>query len=259
MPLLDDLHRPKRFQASSCMLWFFVIGLVLFFAWSVFHTVAETTRGTGEVISSSPVHRLRITDGGVLDSLRVAEGDLVQAGQVVALLTKTPGGMVEESTQHLPPKHSIINIIRAPINGIAKNLRMASPGAALFTGEELMQIIPIPEKLIIEAKVHPEDMSAIHSGLSASVTFNAENSALRGTMEGTVSYISADIIKEDGNSKKHNSYRVYVEADCRQIKTISGKLIDILPGMSSQVDIHTGRSTVLDNFLNLLRLPPQGT
>lgn len=253
MPLLDDFHRPKRYLAYHSMLWIFVIGLVLFFAWSVFRTVAETTRGTGAVISSSRVLRLRIADGGVLDSIRVAEGNLVQAGQVVALLTKTPGGMVEENTQHLPPNHSIINIIRAPINGIAKNIRIASSGVALLPGEELMQIIPIPEKLIIEAKIHPDDMAAIHSGLPASVKFDAFDYTIFGAVDGTVTYVSADTIKEESRGGEQNFYRVHVETDSCLIKTNTGKQLDILPGMTSQVDIRTGNRTVLDYLLKPLR------
>ncbi|WP_240195052.1 HlyD family efflux transporter periplasmic adaptor subunit [Desulfobulbus rhabdoformis] len=145
------------------------------------------------------------------------------------------------------------SVIRTPVNGIVKNVRVTTLGGVLRAGDELMQIVPLDAKLIIEAKVLPADIASIHSGLPASVKFDAFDYTIFGAVEGTVTYVSADTIKEESRGGEQNFYRVHVETDTSLIKTKTGKQLDILPGMTSQVNIRTGNRTVLDYMLKPLR------
>lgn len=74
-----------------------------------------------------------------------------------------------------------------------------------------------------------------------------------GAVSGTVSYISADTLKEDTRSGEQVYYRVHIATKGGPVVTQSGKKIDILPGMTAQIDIRTGERTVLEYILKPLR------
>jgi len=93
MSLIYDQQPPKRRLLQSFILWALIIGLVLIFAWSAFHTIAQTASGPGAVISSSQVLVIQSVDGGLIESLQVREGDIVQRRQVVARMERTKLGV----------------------------------------------------------------------------------------------------------------------------------------------------------------------
>ncbi|WP_321491904.1 HlyD family efflux transporter periplasmic adaptor subunit [uncultured Desulfobacter sp.] len=145
------------------------------------------------------------------------------------------------------------SIIRAPVPGIVKNVRITTLGGVLRPGEELMQIVPVDDQLIVEAKIRPADIADICPGLSASLRFDAFDSTIFGSVEGTVKYVSADTLKEVSAYGEQTYYRVHLATQENPVPTRTGKTIDILQGMTAQVDIRTGRRTVLDILLKPLR------
>jgi len=72
-------------------------------------------------------------------------------------------------------------------------------------------------------------------------------------VNGKVSYVSADTIKEDTKAGEQTYYRVHIETAANPVKSRTGKSLDILPGMTAQVDIRTGNRTVLEYLLKPLR------
>jgi adhesin transport system membrane fusion protein len=140
--------------------------------------------------------------------------------------------------------------LRAMVPGIVKNISITTIGAVTRPGEELMQIVPSQDTLIIEAKVAPVDIGDLREGLSANVKIDAFDSSVYGSLEGKVTHISADTVAsadKRGTEQKH--YIVHITLPQGQLTTSIGKAIDIIPGMTSQVDIKTGKRTVMDYIL----------
>ena len=88
-------------------------------------------------------------------------------------------------------------VIRAPVRGIVKNVRVTTRGGVLRAGEELLQIVPADDRLIVEARVRPADIGLLRPGLPVSIKFDAYDYTLFGAVSGKLSYISADTLRDD--------------------------------------------------------------
>jgi membrane fusion protein, adhesin transport system len=141
--------------------------------------------------------------------------------------------------------------IRAPMSGVIKNVGVTTMGAVLKAGDELMQIVPSDEPLIIEAKVKPADVAFVRRDLRANVKLDAYDYTVYGSMKGHVTYISADTLEENLKKDEEPYYRVHIQIDEFPEKS-KGK-IEVIPGMTSQVEIITGERTVLQYVLKPLR------
>lgn len=138
--------------------------------------------------------------------------------------------------------------IEAPTDGIVKNVRLTTIGGVLRPGDEVMQIVPTGDDLIIEAKVSPADIAYVQEGQDASVRFDAYDSSIFGTATGKVTYISPDTLTEQQGSGEQVYYRVHIRADTSSMHERPNKQIVIQPGMTTAAEIQTGRNTIL-NFL----------
>ena len=145
------------------------------------------------------------------------------------------------------------SLFTAPVPGIVKNIRVTTVGGVLRAGEELMQIIPINDRLIVEAKVRPADIALIRDGLKATIRFDPFDYTLFGGVDGEVVYVSADTLKENTAHGEEIFYRVRVKTTSNPVTTTTGRKIDILPGMTAQLDIKTGRRTLMHFLLKPLR------
>ncbi|MGE4588030.1 MAG: HlyD family efflux transporter periplasmic adaptor subunit [Acidaminococcaceae bacterium] len=144
-------------------------------------------------------------------------------------------------------------VLKASVPGIVKNMRLTTPGSVLRSGEELMQIVPVDEDLIVEVKVRPADIAQLRPGLPANIRVDPYDYTIYGAVAGKVSYVSADTLKEDTRAGEQVFYRVHVTTKGAPVVTQTGKEIEILPGMTSQVDIRIGDRTVLEYLLKPLR------
>ena len=144
-------------------------------------------------------------------------------------------------------------VLKASVPGIVKNMRLTTSGSVLRAGEELMQIVPVGEDIIVEVKVRPADIAQLRPGLSANIRVDPYDYTIYGAVEGKVSYVSADTLKEDTRAGEQVYYRVHVTTKGAPVVTQTGKEIEILPGMTSQVDIRIGDRTVLEYLLKPLR------
>lgn len=145
------------------------------------------------------------------------------------------------------------SVMRSPVPGIVKNVRVTTQGGVLRAGEELLQIVPMDDVLIVETKIRPSDIALVKPELKATIRFDAFDYTIYGSVEGTVAYVSADTIKEEGKTGEVTYYRVHVSTSAKPVKTTTGKVLEIMPGMTAQVDIRTGDRTVLDYLLKPLR------
>jgi len=135
--------------------------------------------------------------------------------------------------------------IRAPMDGVVRNVRLTTLGGVAKPGEEIMQIVPLNDDMIIEAKVKPADIAFIRPGLPASVKLDAYDYTLYGTLKGEVSYISADTLNEEVRANEPPYYRVQIKTHAHNLVSRNNQRIDIQPGMTATVEIRTGSNTVL--------------
>ena len=134
----------------------------------------------------------------------------------------------------------------APTDGIVKNVRLTTIGGVLRPGDEVLQIVPTGQKLIVEAQVPPRDIAFVKIGQRARVNFDAFDPAIYGAGDGEVVYISADTLSEeraDGTLAPY--YRVNLEVDTSSMRPNGAQeVIDLQPGMTATAEILTGQTTV---------------
>lgn len=139
--------------------------------------------------------------------------------------------------------------VRAPMDGVVRNVRLTTQGAVARAAEEIMQIVPVDDDLVFEAKVRPADIAFIKPGLPSNVKLDAYDYTLYGSLQGDVVYISADTLGEDSRGGEQPYYRVHVKARGRDLPGArDGRphgRIEVQPGMTATVEIKTGASTVL--------------
>ena len=150
--------------------------------------------------------------------------------------------------QQLAQRNSILSDteLRSPVDGIVKNVRLTTIGGVLRPGDEVLQIVPTGENLIVEAKIVPADIAFIRVGQSASIKFDAYDSSIYGAGAGRVTFVSPDTISEPRQTGGDATYyRVNLAADTRQMRSPTAQqLIEIQPGMTVNVEIKTGQTTV---------------
>ena len=142
--------------------------------------------------------------------------------------------------------------LTAPVNGIVKNISIATEGGVIRPGEEIMQIVPVDDRLIIEAKVTPADIAFVQQGLPATVKIDAYDYTIYGDLDGRLTYISADTLREQTQSEQEPYYRIQVETEGRRFNGKFTKELEILPGMTAMVEIKTGTNTVLSYIIKPL-------
>lgn len=136
------------------------------------------------------------------------------------------------------------NIV-APVDGIVKNVKLTTLGGVLRASDEVLSIVPTGEDLIVEAKLSPSDIAYVKLGQIANVKFDAYDSSIYGSANGTVIYISADTLAEQTPRGEELFYRAHIEADTTRMKTHrAGEKIEIQPGMTATLEILTGSNTV---------------
>ena len=138
------------------------------------------------------------------------------------------------------------NELRAPATGYVNDVKVTTVGGFVNAGETLMQVVPVGEKLLVEARVAPKDIAFIKVGDPANVKVTAYDFAIYGGLTGKVRTISADSIYDE--AEKQAYYSVMVETD-RSFLVKNGRRLPIMPGMICDVEIVTGSKSVLAYLL----------
>ena len=142
-------------------------------------------------------------------------------------------------------------VLRSPVRGIVKNIEVSTVGGVIPPGGQLMEIIPLDDQLLIEARMSPRDIAFIHPGQRATVKITAYDYAIYGGLDGEVSSISPDTIQDEVKRDEYY-YRVFVRTRSNALVNKNGKRFPIVPGMVATVDVHTGSKTVLQYLLKPL-------
>ncbi len=132
--------------------------------------------------------------------------------------------------------------VKSPVKGTIKRLLVTTVGGVLQPGKEIVEIVPTDDALLLEARISPKDIAFLHPGQEATVRFTAYDFAVYGALKAVVDQIGADTVTDDdGNA----FYVVRV----RTLQSSLGKSLPILPGMVAEVDILTGKKSVLTYLL----------
>ena len=135
-------------------------------------------------------------------------------------------------------------VLRAPKRGIIKNISVNTVGGVVQSGQALLEIVPVDESLLIEARVRPADIAFLRPGLQAVVKLTAYDATQYGWLTGSLVQISPDTLQDDVR-RDETYYRVLVKTDHAALSSPAGQRLPIIPGMVAQVDIKTGQKSVL--------------
>ena len=135
--------------------------------------------------------------------------------------------------------------VRAPLRGVVKRVMVNTIGGVIQPGVDLVEIVPLEDHLIIEARVLPADIAFLHPGLHTMVKFTAYDFSIYGGLPGSIQSISADTITDEDD---YDYFLVNIRTDQGYLD-YSGKKLPVIPGMAASVDIITGRKTILQYLL----------
>lgn len=139
------------------------------------------------------------------------------------------------------------NVITAPMRGTVKNIAVTTVGGVIRPGEEIMQIVPFADKLLVEARIRPSDVAFLRPGQLATVKVTAYDYSIYGGLTGKLEHISADTISDEKNPQE-TYYKILVRTERASLAGKDGPL-PIIPGMIASVEILTGHKTVLEYLL----------
>ncbi|MCX4193341.1 HlyD family type I secretion periplasmic adaptor subunit [Methylophaga sp. OBS1] len=136
-------------------------------------------------------------------------------------------------------------LVRAPVKGKINRLMINTVGGVIQPGEDIVEIVPVDDSLLIEAHIRPPDIAFLRPGQNAMIKFTAYDFSIYGGLPATLERISADTIT---NEEDESFYLIYLRTEKNYIDSSKGPL-EIIPGMTVTVDILTGKKTVLDYLL----------
>ncbi|WP_346799185.1 HlyD family type I secretion periplasmic adaptor subunit [Halomonas sp. Bachu 37] len=133
--------------------------------------------------------------------------------------------------------------IRSPVDGVIQRLNINTIGGVVQPGQEVLEIIPSDDQLLVEARIAPQDIAFLHPGQPATIKLTAYDYAIYGGLQAELDHISADTITDDDDN---TFYLVRVRT--LENEKVGDKL-SVIPGMTAQVDIMTGKRTVMQFLL----------
>lgn len=134
----------------------------------------------------------------------------------------------------------------SPVKGTIKQLKVTTIGGVVQPGMDLVEIVPLEDQLLIEAEVRPADIAFLHPGQKAMVKLTAYDFSIYGGLQAELEHISPDTITNDDDGESY--YLIRLRTDKNYLEKNGAKL-NIIAGMTADVDILTGKKTVLDYIL----------
>ncbi|OGA50341.1 MAG: hemolysin secretion protein D [Betaproteobacteria bacterium RIFCSPLOWO2_12_FULL_62_13] len=137
-------------------------------------------------------------------------------------------------------------VVRSPVNGTIKSVKVTTIGGVVQPGSELLEIVPLEDSLLIEARVKPRDIAFLRPGQKALVKITAYDFSIYGGFPAKLENISADSITDE---KKGESFYLVQVRTTSNVPARSDKSLAIIPGMTATVHIQTGEKTFLQYLL----------
>ncbi len=216
------------------------------------------------IASQVDLLRLQKEENNALDEFKSAEFSIVrlqsEINEILHKIEETKLSFSAKAKQELNESISEYNraisnskaledqvtrtIVKAPRDGVVQKLFVHTIGGVVKPGDDLIEIVPTNEKLLVNAKIKPSDIAFIYPSQKAIVKFSAYDFSIYGGLEGKVVNISPDTIKD----KDDNTYYI-VRIETQKSDLVQSKDLKIIPGMTAQVDILTGKKSILSYIL----------
>lgn len=134
------------------------------------------------------------------------------------------------------------SVLRSPVKGTVKRVLVNTVGGVVQPGKDVIEIVPLEDNLLLEARVQPRDIAFLRPGQKVVVKFTAYDFSIYGGLDGKLEHIGADsVVDEKGNA--------YYTVRVRTNKPTLGNNLPVIPGMIVEVDIITGEKSVLTYLL----------
>ena len=146
-----------------------------------------------------------------------------------------------QQAMHVAADKADRNIIKSPISGVINRVLVSTVGGVLKAGEPAIEIVPSDAKLVFEAKVKPNDIGFVSVGQKAFIKLSTYDFSIFGSLSGLVSVVGSDSIP---NEKGESYYIVKIELTDSNV-TSTGKSLELISGMTAQIDILTGKRSVM--------------
>lgn len=199
--------------------------------------------------------RLRGEQGQAQANIGMVKSAIVEAERKINETEQTAHSKISEELSETTAKLNSISetrvalndkviqsTLKSPVNGVISRLYVNTIGGVIQPGKDVLEIIPSDEALVLETKVQLKDIAFIALNQHANVKLTAYDYTIYGTLEADVIGVAADSqVDEKGNA--------YYIVRVRTVKSSLGPKLPIIPGMAAQVDIMTGKKTVLSYLL----------
>jgi adhesin transport system membrane fusion protein len=152
-------------------------------------------------------------------------------------------------------------VIRAPMDGIVKNVQQTTLGAVIQSGQNILEIVPVKDDMLVEAYVKPSEVAFLKVNQPAVVKLTAYDFNKYGGLEAVLDHISPDTLRDENKQRKPGSapvdleegyYRILVRIVDQRVDR-HGMRMNATPGMTATVEIKTGQKTVLEYLLRPLQ------
>ena len=139
-------------------------------------------------------------------------------------------------------------VFKSPVRGVVKEIDVMTLGGVIPQNGKLMTIVPLDEKLLVEARISPRDIAFIRPDQEALVKITAYDYSIYGGLNGKVAMISPDTLRDEVKQDQFY-YRVYIRTDSDKLSNNAGQEFNITPRMVATVDIRIGSKTVMDYLI----------
>ena len=239
--------------------------------WASTAEIVESAVATGEIQPAGGIRKVRHAEGGRIAELLVEEGDHVVRGQTVVRLDGTRAqamlarlrarreSLLSQdqrafaSTELLELDQEIARLehqlggldVVSPIDGVIHHLPVGGAGEAVPPAAVVAEIVPAGGPLIVRARLSPRDIGTIENDQPVEVRVDAYDHARFGTVPGRITHISLHTY-EDRSGRPYFEARIALE---RNHVEGAGRRHELVPGMTTEAEIVTGRKTLLRTLL----------
>jgi len=154
-----------------------------------------------------------------------------------------------EQTLSIREDQFVRTTLKSPARAIVNKVLVSTIGGVVGPGEEILELIPLDDELLIEAKIDPKDIAFVHPNMNATIKFTAYDYTIYGSFQGTVRHISADTFEDETRRDGTPYYKVGIEINEKDLEFL-GKEIAIRPGMLAEAEL-LSRKTFVQGFSSI--------
>lgn len=198
-----------------------------------------------------------------IELVRAEQAAVDAEGRVASTLTEFQVGRSETYSETLARLRQVEEQIRArkdqltrttvrsPVRGIVNKVSVTTIGGVVNSGDPLIEILPLDEQLRVEGRIDPRDIGFVFVGMPATIKLTAFDYSVYGTLTGSVVHVGADTVVDKTQREPIPYYEVFVELAETTLEGPKGT-VEIRPGMQAEVELESGKKTVLKYLLKPL-------